>query len=164
MLVGQLDQLNALLSRPRTHRRALAPRRFAHNVLAPHDGEVGQTQRELLGAAAFTELARRPGWSFALSAGAIVGLFTTLFVDLFPQVMPSSTSAAFDLTIANSSSSTYTLTVMSVVPVVLVPVVVSYQAWTYWVFRKRVSPEDFDLTKRNPLDLIRDGNADAPAS
>lgn len=118
----------------------------------------------LLGAAAFTELARRPGWSFALSAGAIVGLFTTLFVDLFPQVMPSSTSAAFDLTIANSSSSTYTLTVMTVVAVVLVPVVVSYQAWTYWVFRKRVSPEDFDLTKRNPLDLIRDGNADAPAS
>ena len=114
--------------------------------------------------AATAELTRRPGWAFAYSAGAIASLFVTLFVDLFPQVMPSSTSAAFDLTIANTSSSTYTLTVMTVVAVVLVPVVVAYQAWTYWVFRKRVSPEDFDPTKRNPLDLIGSGrDADARA-
>ena len=114
--------------------------------------------------AATAELKRRPGWAFAYSAGAIASLFVMLFVDLFPQVMPSSTSAAFDLTIANTSSSPYTLTVMTVVAVVLVPVVVGYQAWTYWVFRKRVSPEDFDPTKRNPLDLIKaSSDADARA-
>ena len=118
----------------------------------------------LLVIAATAELQRRPGWAFAYSAGAIAALFTMLFVDLFPQVMPSSTSAAFDLTIANTSSSPYTLTVMTVVAVVLVPVVVGYQAWTYWVFRKRVSPEDFDPTKRNPLDLIKSSSdADARA-
>jgi cytochrome d ubiquinol oxidase subunit II len=119
----------------------------------------------LLVAAAAAELGRRPGVAFGLSAGAIAGLFVTLFVDLFPQVMPSSTNAAFDLTIANSSSSSYTLTVMTVVAVVLVPVVLGYQAWTYWVFRQRISPADFDTSKRSPVDLIgkpRDPDVQAP--
>lgn len=118
----------------------------------------------LLVAAATFELGRRPGWAFGLSAGAVALLFATLFVDLFPQVMPSSTSSAFDLTIANASSGSYTLTVMTVVAAVLVPVVVLYQSWTYWVFRKRVSPEEFDPTLRNPLDLVRGGDPDTPPS
>jgi len=117
----------------------------------------------LLVASATSELARRPGLAFGLSAGAIVALFTTLFVDLFPQVMPSSTNAAFDLTIANTSSSDYTLTVMTIVAVILVPVVVLYQSWSYWVFRKRVSPEEFDPELRNPLDVIRKDQQDDPA-
>ena len=117
----------------------------------------------LLVVSATSELAGRPGWAFALSAVAIVALFATLFVDLFPRVMPSSTDAAFDLTIANVSSSDYTLTVMTVVAVILVPVVLLYQAWTYWVFRKRVSPEDFDPELRNPLDVIRHDRRDDPA-
>ncbi len=115
----------------------------------------------LLGTAALSELTSRPGLAFGLSAGAIAALFTTLFVDLFPEVMPSTTNSLYDLTIANSSSSHYTLSVMTVVAVVLVPVVLAYQSWTYWVFRKRVSPEEFDLTKRNPLDLMRRDGADA---
>ena len=78
-----------------------------------------------------------------------------MFVDLFPQVMPSSTNAAWDLTIANTSSSDYTLTVMTIVAVILLPVVLMYEAWSYWVFRKRVSPEEFDPELRNPLDVIR---------
>jgi cytochrome d ubiquinol oxidase subunit II len=53
--------------------------------------------------------------------------------------MVSSTSAAFDMTLSQSASSTYTLTVMTVVAGLLVPVVLAYQAWTYWVFRKRIS-------------------------
>jgi cytochrome bd ubiquinol oxidase subunit II len=109
----------------------------------------------LLIVSATSALARRPGLAFALSAGAIVALFTTLFVDLFPQVMPSSTNAAWDLTIANTSSSDYTLTVMTIVAVILLPVVLMYEAWSYWVFRKRVSPEEFDPELRNPLDVIR---------
>ncbi len=117
----------------------------------------------LLVASATSQLARRPGWAFGLSAGAVVTLFVVLFVDLFPQVMPSSTNPAFDLTIANTSSSDYTLTVMTVVAAILVPVVLLYQSWTYWVFRKRVSPEDFDPELRNPLDVIRKDKDDAPA-
>ena len=77
--------------------------------------------------------------------------------------MPSSTSGAFDLTIANTSSSDYTLTVMTIVALILVPVVLLYQSWTYWVFRKRVSPEDFDPELRNPLDVIRADQDDSTA-
>ena len=77
--------------------------------------------------------------------------------------MPSTTNAAFDLTIANTSSSDYTLTVMTIVAVILVPVVLLYQTWSYWVFRKRVSPEDFDPELRNPLDVIRKDQQDDPA-
>ena len=117
----------------------------------------------LLAVSATFELARRPGWAFVLSAGAIVALFTTLFVELFPHVMPSTTSPEFNLTIANTSSSDYTLTVMTIVAVVLVPVVLMYQSWTYWVFRKRISPEEFDPELRNPLDVIRRDQQDDPA-
>ena len=117
----------------------------------------------LLGVSALSELARRPGLAFGLSALAIVALFATLFVELFPQVMPSSTNGAFDLTIANTSSSDYTLTVMTIVAVILVPVVLMYQSWTYWVFRKRVSPEEFDPELRNPLDVIRADQDDSTA-
>ena len=86
------------------------------------------------------------GWAFGLSAGAIGLMFTTLFVDLFPNALPSTTSSAFDLTLRAASSTHYTLTVMTVVAVVLVPVVLAYQAWTYWVFRHRLGREDFEGT------------------
>ncbi|MEZ0291985.1 MAG: cytochrome d ubiquinol oxidase subunit II [Solirubrobacteraceae bacterium] len=117
----------------------------------------------LLAVSALSELARRPGLAFGLSAFAIVALFAPLFVELFPQVMPSSTNGAFDLTIANTSSSDYTLTVMTIVAAILVPVVLMYQSWTYWVFRKRVSPEEFDPELRNPLDVIRADQDDSTA-
>ena len=117
----------------------------------------------LLIVSATSTLIRRPGWAFGLSAASIVALFAMIFTELFPAVMPSTTSSAFDLTIANTSSSDYTLTVMTIVAAILVPVVVLYQSWTYWVFRKRVSPEDFDPELRNPLDVIRDDRDDSPA-
>ena len=67
--------------------------------------------------------------------------------------MISSTDSAFDMTLNFSSSSHYTLVVMTVVAGLLVPVVLLYQGWTYWVFRRRLSAEDFgDI--RTPLDLI----------
>jgi cytochrome d ubiquinol oxidase subunit II len=99
-------------------------------------------------------LARRnAGWAFAATTGAIVALFTTLFVDLYPNAMVSSTSDAFDLTLADAASSNYTLKVMTVVAVGLLPFVLLYQAWTYWVFRHRVGADDVgDL--RTPLDLL----------
>jgi cytochrome d ubiquinol oxidase subunit II len=96
---------------------------------------------------------RRPGWAFAATCGAIVLMFCTLFVDLFPHVMVSSTSDAFSLTLNQAASSHYTLSVMTVVAVVCLPFVLVYQSWTYWVFRKRVSGEDFGPV-RSPIDLL----------
>ncbi len=109
----------------------------------------------LLATAAVASLVRRPGLSFVFSTLAIATLFITLFVDLFPNVMPSSTNPAFDLTVANSSSSDTTLTLMAIVAAVMVPIVLAYTAWAYWVFRKRVSPEEFDLETKNPIDLMK---------
>jgi len=62
-----------------------------------------------------------------------------LFVTLFPDVMPSTTAAAFNLTVHNASSTPYTLTVMTWVAVAFTPIVLCYQGWTYWVFRKRLT-------------------------
>lgn len=86
-------------------------------------------------------LRERYGMAFLGTSLAIVGTVTALFATLFPRVMPSSLGAEFDLTIFNASSSQYTLQIMTVVALALVPVVLAYQAWTYWVFRKRVTTE-----------------------
>jgi len=82
---------------------------------------------------------RREGWAF-LGTGVTIALAViTLFVALYPNVMPSSTDPAFSLTVDNASSTDYTLTIMTVVAVIFVPLVLLYQGWTYWVFRRRVS-------------------------
>ncbi|MBS1677470.1 MAG: cytochrome d ubiquinol oxidase subunit II [Actinobacteria bacterium] len=95
----------------------------------------------------------RPAHAFAATTAAILTFFLALFIDLFPNTMVSSTSALFDMTLNQSASSHYTLVVMTVVAALLVPVVVAYQAWTYWVFRHRVSSAGFGDV-RNPLDAL----------
>jgi cytochrome d ubiquinol oxidase subunit II len=97
--------------------------------------------------------AARPAHAFAATCGSIVLFFCTLFVDLFPYAMVSTTNPDFSLTLNEAASSSYTLTVMTVVAVLLVPLVLLYQGWTYWVFRKRISAEDFGSV-RSPLDLV----------
>ncbi len=82
------------------------------------------------------------GRAFAANAVAIAAAVVLIFGSLFPNVMPSSTDPAFSLTVYNASSSQYTLTVMTWVAVVLTPLVLLYQSWTYWVFRRRLSTED----------------------
>lgn len=75
-----------------------------------------------------------------ISNGVVVLLVVVLiFGSLFPDVMPSSPNPANSLTITNASSTPYTLTVMTWVAVVLVPFVLAYQAWTFYIFRKRIS-------------------------
>ncbi len=81
------------------------------------------------------------GWAFGLTALAIVSATATIFLILFPRVMVSSLNPDFSLTIYNASSSPYTLRVMTIVALTLVPVVLIYQGWTYWVFRKRITEE-----------------------
>ena len=86
----------------------------------------------------------RDGLAFGLSAGAIALMFATLFVELFPLALPSSTSPAFSLTLVQASSSHYTLSVMTVVAAIFVPIVLMYTGWTYWVFRHRLGRDDFE--------------------
>ncbi|HTU15994.1 MAG TPA: cytochrome d ubiquinol oxidase subunit II [Solirubrobacterales bacterium] len=95
----------------------------------------------------------KPARAFAGTAIAIAFYFVTQFIDLFPNTMISSLSSANDMTLNFSSSSHYTLVVMTVVAGLLVPVVLLYQGWTYWVFRQRLSADDFGDIK-TPLDLI----------
>jgi cytochrome bd ubiquinol oxidase subunit II len=103
--------------------------------------------------------ATRPVAAFGATCGTIVLFFTTLFVDLFPNAMVSSTRAAYSLTLNEAASSHYTLTVMTVVAVIFLPLVLLYQAWTYWVFRHRISPDDFREV-RSPLDLLPDSGGE----
>jgi cytochrome d ubiquinol oxidase subunit II len=66
----------------------------------------------------------------------------TIFVFLYPHVMISSTSAANSLTVTNASSSTYTLKVMTIVTAIFFPIVLIYQGWTFYVFRRRIGVDD----------------------
>jgi len=70
----------------------------------------------------------------------------TLFVVLYPAVLPSSTDPAWTLTVDNASSTPYTLRVMTVVAVIMTPIVLAYQAWTFWVFRRRIGTRDLPPT------------------
>jgi cytochrome bd ubiquinol oxidase subunit II len=84
-------------------------------------------------------LKAREGWAFTGTFVALALAVAGLFWALFPDVMPTSLSDGLSLTTSNASSTHYTLTVMTVVAVIFTPVVLCYQAWTYWVFRKRIS-------------------------
>jgi len=66
---------------------------------------------------------------------------TTIFMILFPRLLVSSIDPAYSLTIMNSASGEYTLKIMSIIALIFVPIVIGYQSWTYWVFRKRIGPD-----------------------
>jgi cytochrome d ubiquinol oxidase subunit II len=100
----------------------------------------------------YATLRRREGWAFIFSASAILLFVSDLFFALYPRVMPSSLGEQFDLTINNASSTPYTLKVMTVVAVVMTPLVLLYQGWTYWVFRKRISASQILHPERGVLD------------
>lgn len=85
---------------------------------------------------------RKWGWAF-LANGVTILLFTVaLFWGLFPRVMISSLNPAWSLTIYNASSSPYTLKIMTMIALTMVPIVLLYQGWSYWVFHKRVTEKD----------------------
>ncbi|GAA1760825.1 cytochrome d ubiquinol oxidase subunit II [Nocardioides hankookensis] len=86
-----------------------------------------------------TAYAGREGWGFIGTFVCIALAVAGLFVALFPDVMPSSTDPAFSLNTTNAAATHYTLTVMTVVAAIFTPIVLCYQAWTYWIFRKRIS-------------------------
>jgi cytochrome d ubiquinol oxidase subunit II len=101
--------------------------------------------------AAFLVFARRSGAAFAMTALGTVLLVATLFTSLYPRVMISSTDFANSLTVEDASSSHYALGVMTVVALIVTPIVLLYQGWTYYVFRHRLGGEE---RAANPVDLI----------
>jgi cytochrome d ubiquinol oxidase subunit II len=80
----------------------------------------------------------REGWAFAMLAVTIAFVLVTLFMILYPRVMISSLNPEWSLTIDNAASSPYTLRLMTILAGIFVPVVLLYQGWSYWVFRKRI--------------------------
>ncbi|WP_328674388.1 cytochrome d ubiquinol oxidase subunit II [Streptomyces sp. NBC_00322] len=85
--------------------------------------------------------AGREGWSFALSGVTIAAAVAMLFLTLFPNVMPSTLNEEWSLTVTNASSSPYTLKIMTWCAGIATPLVLLYQGWTYWVFRKRIGTQ-----------------------
>jgi cytochrome bd ubiquinol oxidase subunit II len=82
---------------------------------------------------------KRDGWAFSLLCTTIVLAGATIFLQLFPRVMISSLDPALSLTIYNTASGPTTLRLMTIVTAIFLPVVLAYQAWSYWIFRKRIS-------------------------
>ena len=95
----------------------------------------------LLGAVVAVRIARS-GWAFALTAAGAFLLVATIFTSLYPRLMVASNDFANSLTVDNASSAHYTLAVMSVVALIILPVILLYQAWTYHVFRARLSGDE----------------------
>jgi len=104
----------------------------------------------LVGALVANRLGRE-GWAFLGTALTLALAVAALFSNLYPNVMPSSIDSAYNLTIDNASSTPYTLTIMTWVAVIMTPIVLLYQGWTYWVFRRRLSVADIP----EPLDALR---------
>jgi len=83
----------------------------------------------------------REGWAFIGTMVAIGAAVATLFLALFPDVMPSTTNAAYSLTTTNASSTELTLTIMTWVAAIFTPIVLVYTSWTYWTFRRRIGTQ-----------------------
>jgi cytochrome d ubiquinol oxidase subunit II len=90
----------------------------------------------------------REGFAFAATTVTMAACVVSIFTGLYPNVMVSSTKAAYNLTVHNTASGAYSLKVMSVVVVIFLPFVLAYQTWTYYVFRRRVSKREFQPSPR----------------
>jgi cytochrome d ubiquinol oxidase subunit II len=83
----------------------------------------------------------RSGRAFAMTALGTIAAVATLFTSLYPRVMVSDPDFANSLTVESASSSPYALKVMTIAALILVPIVLLYQGWTYYVFRRRLGGE-----------------------
>jgi len=92
---------------------------------------------------------QREGWAFSFLALTVIFSMTAIFLSLFPNVMISLGNPANNLTIYNVSSSPATLKLMTIIALIFVPIVLAYQGWSYWIFRKRITdkPEDIQALK-----------------
>ncbi len=83
------------------------------------------------------------GWAFAATTFAMAASVVSIFAELYPRVMVSSTNQAFNLTVSNTAAGSYALKVMTIIVVIFLPFVLAYQAWTYYIFRRRISRDEF---------------------
>jgi cytochrome bd ubiquinol oxidase subunit II len=109
-----------------------------------HTGTAASTVAFVLAAAGLVSallwaLRGREGWAFLSTFLAIALAVGGLFLALFPDVMPTTLATGTSLTTTNAAATSYTLGIMTVVAIIFTPVVLAYQAWTYWVFRKRIA-------------------------
>ncbi|OBG35802.1 cytochrome d ubiquinol oxidase subunit II [Mycobacterium sp. E3198] len=81
------------------------------------------------------------GWAFTCTALVVAAVVILLFGSLYPNLVPSTLNSQWNVTIYNASSTPYTLKIMTWVTAVMAPLTVVYQAWTYWVFRQRISSD-----------------------
>jgi cytochrome d ubiquinol oxidase subunit II len=95
-----------------------------------------------LAAGAVSAVRGREGVAFGATAVAIVLTVVTLFGSLWPYVLPSTTDPAASLTVTGAASGPYTLTVVTWMAAIATPIVLLYQGWTYWVFRRRLTRAD----------------------
>lgn len=84
----------------------------------------------------------REGLSFTMSGLGLAFTVSAIFVGLFPRVMVSSIDKAFDLTVYNASSGAYSLKIMTIVAITILPFVLGYTIWSYYIFRKRVTNKE----------------------
>jgi cytochrome d ubiquinol oxidase subunit II len=97
---------------------------------------------------------RGDGAGFIASTLAILLLTVTLTAALYPNAIPSTTSHAYDLTLATAASANYTLVVMTIVAIIFIPIVLAYTAWAYWLFRHRLGRDDYE-GPANPIAAIK---------
>lgn len=94
------------------------------------------------------------GWSFAMTTAVVMAVVTLVFGCLYPELIPSTLDPAWSLNIYNASSTPYTLKIMTWAALIVTPLVLVYQGWTYWVFRQRISadriPDPAGLSPRVP--------------
>ncbi len=81
---------------------------------------------------------RLGGWAFAMTGLAAIGIVATIFTGLYPRVLVSHPEFGYSLTIANAASGHYALRVITIVAAIFAPLVLLYQSWTYYVFRRRL--------------------------
>jgi cytochrome d ubiquinol oxidase subunit II len=113
---------------------------FAGSRILPEVAAISAIATLLL--AGGLAILRRSGWAFAMTGLTILFMMLSLFLGLFPRVMVSSLNPEWSLTIYNTASGSYTLSVISWIALGFVPVILGYQAWNYWVFRHRVSQNE----------------------
>lgn len=104
-----------------------------------------------VGALAFNRIGRE-GWAFLFSTLTLALAVVTLFSMLFPNVMPNIDRALVGLDVHNAASTEYTLKIMTIVAVIFTPIVLIYQAWTYWIFRKRLSADSIMSPEKGTLE------------
>ena len=107
----------------------------------------------LLAAVALMWSQSREGWAFFSMVLVVASVAVLIFGSLYPNLLPSTLNPEWSVTIFNGSSTPYTLKIMSWASLTLLPLVLGYQAWSYWVFRKRISadsiPESIGLSRRS---------------